>query len=49
MPPKPEPNKEPPVDAPGWTPDVREPDPTFCRTSCQSPTPTRTVILQSEL
>lgn len=27
MPPRPEPDQEPPVDAPTWTPDVREPDP----------------------
>lgn len=39
MPPKPEPNDEPPVDAPSWTPDVREPDPELLPDELPVPNP----------
>jgi len=39
MPPKPEPNEEPPVDAPAWTPDVREPDPDLLPDELPLPNP----------
>lgn len=39
MPPKPEPTDDPPVDAPTWTPDMREPDPDFLRDELPVPNP----------
>jgi hypothetical protein len=39
VPPKPEPNEEPPVDAPAWTPDVREPDPDLLPDELPLPNP----------
>ena len=38
MPPKPEPD-DPPVDAPTWTPDVREPDPDLLPDELPVPNP----------
>jgi len=39
MPPKPEPNEEPPIDPPAWTPDVREPDPDLLPDELPVPNP----------
>ncbi|WP_189502189.1 hypothetical protein [Mesorhizobium sp. M00.F.Ca.ET.216.01.1.1] len=39
MPPKPEPTEEPPLDAPIWTPDVREPDPDLQPDELPDPNP----------
>nr|WP_095203407.1 hypothetical protein [Mesorhizobium carmichaelinearum] len=39
MPPKPAPNEEPTVDAPSWTPDVREPDPDLLPDELPVPNP----------
>ena len=39
MPPKPEPTEEPPMDAPTWTPDVREPDPDLLPDELPVPNP----------
>ena len=39
MPPKPEPTDDPPVDAPTWTPDVREPDPDLLPDELPVPNP----------
>ncbi|MER8430097.1 hypothetical protein NKH15_07060 [Mesorhizobium caraganae] len=39
LPPKPEPTEEPPVDAPTWTPDIREPDPDLLPDELPVPNP----------
>lgn len=39
MPPKPTPSDDPPVDAPTWTPEVREPDPDLLPDELPVPNP----------